>query len=434
VIAEREVALPARSRRRLLAPVVALCAFVACAQTGRVPADFAPTVPVARLEVEGGKHPGKEWRDAALALAGAHYPARIKIRGSSSALYPKKQFSLKLRAEGSKLEVGLLGMAPASDWVLASPYADKTLVKNVLGLAQARELFPYAPDTRWIELILNGAYHGVYTLTEKIERGESKVDVPPVEEGGFVAQINGGKTPYLESEQGTRYTLVYPDEPDEDAAAMAALTAWLSDFEASLSSERYTEYVHAPSFIDYFLQQELWKNIDGFRRSMFLHRAADGRLHMGPSWDFDLGAAGLWFYDGTDPEGWRHAKLEYVWPGGDYVTWFNELLRHPAYRRELVARWRELRAPGGLFSDARIRAMIGANVELLSRGPAARNFARWKVIERPLWPVVFFTVLPMYDSWEGEVWRSEKFLLDRAAWIDAHIESIGRFEAGELTY
>ena len=96
------------------------------------------------------------------------------------------------------------------------------------------------------------------------------------------------------------------------------------------------------SFIDYFLRQELWKNIDGFRRSMHLHRDADGKLHMAPSWDFDLGAAGLWFYGGTDPR------------------------------------------------DG--------------------------------------------DSWEGEVWRSEKFLLDRAAWMDAHIESVGRFAAGELTY
>jgi hypothetical protein len=110
------------------------------------------------------------------------------------------------------------------------------------------------------------------------------------------------------------------------------------------------------------------------------------------------------------------------------------LLCHPEYRRKLVARWRELRSPGALFSDAGIRAMIGANVRLLSRGPADRNFARWKVIERPLWPVIFLTVLPMYDSWEGEVWRSEKFLLDRAAWMDAHIESVGRFAAGELTY
>jgi hypothetical protein len=167
---------------------------------------------------------------------------------------------------------------------------------------------------------------------------------------------------------------------------------------------------------------------------MYLHRDADRKVHMGPSWDFDLGAAGLNFYDGADPDGWRHAKLRYMWPSPDDVTWFNELLRHPEYRAKLIARWRELRAPGGLYSDARISAMIDEQVQALEQGPASRNFARWKVIDRLTWPIVFFTVFPMYDSWQGEVWRSEKFLLDRARWIDAHIEDIGEFEEGKLTY
>jgi hypothetical protein len=414
---------------------LALLTSIGCAHTGKVGTDFAPTVPVLRLDVEDGKDPrkGKE-RDAVLELDGARYAARIEVRGSSSAYYPKKQFTLKLRAGDAEREVGLLGMAPASTWVVGGPYADKTLIKNALGLAQARELFPYAPQTRWVEVILNGQYHGVYTLIEKIERGRNKLDVPSVEEGGFIFQVDAGDTPYVESEQGTRYTLVYPDEDEASAAEMDALTAWLSAFEASLSTDGYTRYVHVDSFIDYFLQQELWKNIDGFRKSMYLHRGSDRKVHMGPSWDFDLGAAGLNFYDGTEPEGWRHAQLEYVWPGADYVTWFNELLLHPEYRRKVVARWRALRRPGALFSDARIHSMVEEHVRVLAQGPATRNFARWKVIDRALFPVVFFTVFPMYDTWEGEVGRSETFLLDRARWIDANIEAIGAFELGELTY
>jgi hypothetical protein len=78
--------------------------------------------------------------------------------------------------------------------------------------------------------------------------------------------------------------------------------------------------------------------------------------------------------------------------------------------------------------------MIDENFELLNHGPASRNFSRWNVTGRPLFPVFFFTVLPMYDTWEGEVRRSEKFLLDRARWIDAHIEEVGQFERGRLTY
>jgi len=331
---------------------------MACAQA-TVGTDFVPTVPVLRIEIEDGHTPSRrKERDALITLAGIRYQARIKVRGSSSAHYPKKQFALKLRAGASKREAGLLGMAEASSWVLASPYADKTLIKNVLGLAQARQLFPYAPQTRWVELILNGDYHGVYTLTEKIERGRHKVDVPPIENGGFILNVDAGDSPYVESDQGTRYTLVYPEgDGDEEFSprTMSWLRKWLSAFEASLSTDDYTRYVHSQSFIDYFLQQELWKNIDAFRKSMYLYKGADHKLHMGPSWDFDLGAAGLSFYDGTKPDGWRHAKLEYAWPSPDYVTWFNELLRHTDYRRRVIARWKELREPGALFSDVRIR-------------------------------------------------------------------------------
>jgi hypothetical protein len=423
---------------RSLVLILAVSTSVACAQARRVRTDFAPTIPVVRIDVQDGKSPCKsEEREAVLDLEGKRYQASIKVRGSSSALYPKKQFTLKLRADDSTLEIGLLGMAKASTWVLASPYADKTLIKNVLGLAQARQLFPYAPQTRWVELILNDEYRGVYALTEKIERGKSKVDVPSVEEGGFIFDVDAGDSPYVESEQGTKYTMVYPEEPDEEeiaAPVMDWLGDWLSAFEASLSTENYTHYVHVESFIDYFLQQELWKNIDGFRKSMYLYKGADDKVHMGPSWDFDLGAAGLSLYGGTKPEGWRHAKLTYAWPSPDYVTWFNELLQHPEYRQKVVARWKELRKPGALFSDARISSMINENVQVLNAGPASRNFSRWKVINRPLFPVFFFTVLPMYDTWEGEVSRSERFLLDRAAWIDANIEEVGKFNEGKLTY
>jgi hypothetical protein len=415
---------------------LALSASVACAQGSNVDTEFVSPVPVARIEVQDGKHPSDAERDAVLELDGKRYPARIKVRGSSSAYYPKKQFGLKLGDGDVELAAGLLGMAPASSWVLGSPYADKTLIKNALGLAQARRLFPYAPQTRWVELILNGEYHGVYLLTEKIERGKHKVDVPSARNGGFILTVDAGDPPYVESEQGTKYTLVYPEEDDEEASeeVMDGLAAWLSAFEASLSTDEYRKYVHRKSFIDYFLQQELWKNIDGFRKSMYLYRGGDHRVHMGPSWDFDLGAAGLSLYDGTEPEGWQHAKLQYAWPSPDCVTWFNELLLHDDYRKKVIARWKELRRPGALFSDARIRSMVAEHVRILDEGPASRNFSRWKVIDRPLFPLFFFTVLPMKDTWEEEVRRSERFLLDRAHWIDTHIERVGQFEAATLGY
>jgi hypothetical protein len=71
---------------RFLALVLALSTFVACAHAGKVSTDFVPTIPVVRIDVEEGKDPRKsKEREAIMDLEGKSYPARIKVRGSSSA-------------------------------------------------------------------------------------------------------------------------------------------------------------------------------------------------------------------------------------------------------------------------------------------------------------------------------------------------------------
>src|SRR5687768_11745790 len=47
------------------------------------------------------------------------------------------------------------------DWVLAAPYGDKSLMRNVLAHRTARAMGRYAPRTRFVELVLNGDYAGV---------------------------------------------------------------------------------------------------------------------------------------------------------------------------------------------------------------------------------------------------------------------------------
>ena len=56
-------------------------------------------------------------------------------------------------------------------------------------------------------------------------------------------------------------------------------------------------------FIDYILLQELFKNIDAYRRSCYV-RKHNGRFFMGPVWDFNI-AMGNTNYDGSNfTEGW----------------------------------------------------------------------------------------------------------------------------------
>ena len=97
------------------------------------------------------------------------YDGRIEIelRGQSSLRFPKKQFAVEtVTASGENRDVPLLGLPEENDWVLSAGYNDGTLLRNVVAYRAAREIGRYASRTRFVELVLNGRYHGVYVLME----------------------------------------------------------------------------------------------------------------------------------------------------------------------------------------------------------------------------------------------------------------------------
>jgi hypothetical protein len=74
--------------------------------------------------------------------------------------------------------------------VLAAPYSDKSLMRNVLAQRTARAIGRYAPRTRFVKLVLNGDYHGVYVLTQRIELGKGRVDVDEDGvHGGYILEL-----------------------------------------------------------------------------------------------------------------------------------------------------------------------------------------------------------------------------------------------------
>ncbi|MDY4116893.1 MAG: CotH kinase family protein, partial [Blautia sp.] len=71
--------------------------------------------------------------------------------------------------------MSLAGMGANSEWVLNGPYLDKTLIRNKLVYDLARELNGWAPDTRFVELFVDGEYQGVYLAVEPVTNGESRL-------------------------------------------------------------------------------------------------------------------------------------------------------------------------------------------------------------------------------------------------------------------
>ena len=63
----------------------------------------------------------------------------IEIRGASSQMFPKKNYSFETQLEdGTNNNVELLGMPVENDWILHGPFSDKSLLRNVFTYHAAR--------------------------------------------------------------------------------------------------------------------------------------------------------------------------------------------------------------------------------------------------------------------------------------------------------
>ena len=85
-------------------------------------------------------------------------------------------------------------MRKGKKWALkASPF-DKSMIRDVLTYELARPYMDFVPQTRFCEVIIDGIYHGIYSLSEQITADRLKLEKPSDSysgiTGGYVLQID----------------------------------------------------------------------------------------------------------------------------------------------------------------------------------------------------------------------------------------------------
>jgi hypothetical protein len=369
----------------------------------------------------------------------------IELRGQTSQSFPKKGFGIETRdSDGEDYDVPLLGFPEESDWVLHGPYSDKSLIRNGLAYNMASRVMEYAPRTRFIELIINDDYRGVYLLTERIKRDKNRIDVaklnpdenegddltggyllrhdkePQEEQYGWISPY----APYQNAIQDTWFFYLYPKPEDISAQQKTYIKNWITNLENVLSSpyfadpvRGYRQYIDLGTFIDYMWVNELTKNIDAFRLSTYMYKDKDskgGKLKMGPVWDFNLAFSNVDYCDGASAAGWV-LDFNTVCPDDFWVIhfWWERLRQDPAFMQEASMRWETLRA--NQFSDEALFSLVDSLVGVVE--PAVeRNFERWPVLDEWIWPNNF-----VGGSYEAEVGYLKTWLEDRLKWMDENI-------------
>lgn len=361
--------------------------------------------------------------------------ALIRMRGNSSRFFEKKGYLFRFtKADGSYADHTVMGMDAHYEWALHGPYLDKSLLRNYMWYNIAGEIMDYAPNVRFCEVLLNGAYQGVYVMTETITNGEDcRVQISePIDNTlstGYVLRLDRGSANDLKNLNNfTRYTyrvdeqsglvvdIEYPRSGDLTQQLADAIQQDLSDFEKALYSFDYDSPVYGfqteidvESFADYFILNEFTQNYDAGWLSTYLYKDIGGKFRM-VVWDFN------------------NACDNYRLPQPDRTflmqnaLWQWMLCKDEAYTQRIIDRYRELRTT--YLSEAYLLNYIDETVAYLGDA-VERNFSVWGHTfqsYRRLSPDARNS-----DNFDEAVEQLRSFIRERGAWMDENIEILRQY-------
>ena len=373
----------------------------------------------------------------------------IEYRGSSSQMFPKKSYGFETWTKDNQdMDVSIGGYPEEEDWILYAPYTDKSLVRNVIIYELSNNIGRYATKTSFYELFINDDYKGVYVLMEKIKRDKNRVAISKNNDtdisGGYIIKIDkatgdGGNYNSYNSfeskinDNGKIYFLYeYPDEDDITSDQKDYIQKYIHDFESSLYSESfldpetgYKNYVDFESLIDFFLLNEISKNIDGYRLSTFMYKEKGGKLTLGPIWDFNLAFGNANYCQGEKPQGWSY-KFNDICPDDWWQVpfWWERFMEDPEFKAAIKNRWDELRSSA--FSNNAILDRI-SNIEqmLYEHNAIERNFSKWSILGEWIWPNHFVSEsqssIGVPQAYKQETNYLKSWIIDRLQWMDSQI-------------
>jgi len=353
----------------------------------------------------------KHLLDPAVLVAGENLVA-IEIHQSG----PDSSDSVMQAAIATKPEgesPSFFEMGGDEDWILGGAYVDLTLWRNVFVYDLFNEMRPgenFAPETHYCHVDLNGAYHGLYQLTEKIKRDDDRLDLAEEDGDGqsFILKTDDTRHFYDATVVRKGWQLIYPNDELISDASSIALQAYLFEWEAAAYGGNVWDYVDMESMVDWMIIQEFTKNGDAYVLSLHVYKDEGEKIKFIP-WDMDI-TFGLSCNSGS---GWLGDS------DSDLVSIAKE---DPVFQQAFRDRWRELRQ--GVMSDGAILDRVDA-IKLQIFEDVERNFERWpqdEMIGADDWVLDFSEDCPTF-SWVDSDAASRQWINERLLWMDANIDS-----------
>lgn len=413
-----------RSARRLLAAVlIGLPALLAAAESATNQIAVAPALNLPLVLLEAKEPIVSEKKVSCtvkvVSLDGAkpartnQWPGVARIHGASSQGYAKKSFGLTLEAPAR-----LLDLREDAHWVLNASYVDRSLMRHKLSYDLFRSLSTksagrFAVDSRFVEVYLNGKYHGAYLLMERVDR--QLFELPAYRSNDVSHACIYKAVDHAANFSQPGHAGYEQREPDP------VLKPWwqpLDEFNQFVSTSSNADFfqpqtgiaarLDLDNAIDFHLLVLLTSNTDGITKNFIIARGqpetgtASARFFFAP-WDYDATFGRNWNATEVVPTLWLSNHL------------FNRLLGHREYRDQFVARWKQLREQQ--FSAKTIHGLIDANARTLGEA-AQRNAARWSASDGSY---------PDKLTFEEDTAQMKSWTEARLKWLDEEIvQKLGR--------
>ena len=349
----------------------------------------------------------------------------IHVRGESSSAggFNKLNFSFETRDPTAEDEsTPLFDLPSESDWALHASEIDRTFARDRLPHMLFREIGRYSPRVQPVEVYLNTGrgrvsrsdFRGLYNLTERIKRDGDRVDIDTLREneneepyvtGGMIFKRDKSDPDDVTVDsRNFRFAFVYPSPENVTDAQEDWLDDTITELDSDLDSGDFS-LLDLPSFVDFYVIQELTKEVDSYVFSTYFNIDRGGLINAGPLWDFDRSFGNTNAADEASPTGWRRGEL------GEDRGWFDRLFDDVDFEQLFTDRFQELVAED-ILTSSHIGSMIDGIAAEVSEAQV-RNFE-----PRGPWPLAVVTRSHLtFRTYEEHVDYMKTWVEDRLEWM-----------------
>ncbi len=337
----------------------------------------------------------------------ASFDCKLRYRGASSLKYEKKSFAIKLLdSDGEDLDANVFGIRKENDWILDAMAIDRIRMRNRVCFDIWNEISktPYKTDFdnrngtlgQFVEVYLNGEYHGLYCMTDKIDRkllglkkakeqSDGSVYVRGVLYKGEAWTDATGMSGYdtsesFDEESWNGWELQYPDDyPCYDAWKPLMNLIDLCNTRNAFFKLHYRQHFYYDNLVDYAIFIMGLNIIDNNVKNTHFS-CPDINVNetfLITPWDLDCSLGGL--YEGSHFD--EYVKITNL--TGNYLFYQMYMYNVDNFRESMKERWQELSL--GIMSPNNFNARLDAYAKRFKESGAwQREYDKWNNNPVPL--------------------------------------------------